>query len=241
MSKQEVTFDTNNVYINGKRHTAKNFKICSNILYVIAIIAFVIGIPTFMIGGFIFVIIALFCIWFGHIYGSLYRDFLSHRDRDVRYFEQKIAHKSHNERIPYMEYNNDIQAIIKKYYTGVENIEAMWSVMHNLKITNGEKADLFEKACYENIDDLKALIDAEESINYPNDIPPHVPAFVRLAMLYEKQERYEEAINICGAAIKCGAVNDGSKGKMYGRLARLIKKSGISPSPEITSLLIEKK
>lgn len=241
MSKQTITFDANNIYINGKSHNAKTFKIESIVLYIIAFFALIIGIPTFIVGGFIFIILALICICVGRKYRSLYKDFLSHKVQDTRSFEQKVSHAGYNGNIPYAEYNSDVQTISKKYYTGVENIEAMWSVMHNLKIANGEKADLFEKACYENIDDLKALIDAEESINYPNDIPPHVPAFVRLAMLYEKQERYEEAIKICGAAIKCGAVNDGSKGKMYGRLARLIKKSGISPSPEITSLLIEKK
>lgn len=240
-NKQTLTFDTNNIYINRKSYKPKSFRIGSNIFYTIAIIAFIMGIPTFMIGGFIFVIIGLFSIWSGHQCRSLYQDFLSHRDQDSRCFGQKITHENRGEHIPSTEYNDTVRAISQKYYTGVEDIEAMWSVMHNLKITTGEKADLFEKACYENIDDLKALIDAEESINYPNDIPPHVPAFVRLTMLYEKQGRYEEAINICVTAIKCGAVNDGSNGKMYGRLARLIKKSGISPSPEITSLLIGKK
>ena len=107
----------------------------------------------------------------------------------------------------------------------MENIQAMWSVMYNLKITTGEKAEQFENACYENIEDLKTMIAAKKAANFPIDIPPQVPAFVRLAMLYEKQQRYEEA----------------NKGTMYGRLARLVKKSGITPSKEAEALLIEKK
>ena len=140
-----------------------------------------------------------------------------------------------------MQYNDSLRSAVDKYYTGMENIQAMWSVMYNLKITTGEKAEQFENACYENIEDLKTMIAAQKAANFPSDIPPQVPAFVRLAMLYEKQQRYEEAINICVTAIKCGATHDGNKGKMYGRLARLIKKSGIAPSAEVESLLIEKK
>lgn len=244
MAKQEITFDTNNIYINGKKHSSKTYKTCSTLLYIIAIIALIIGIPTFIVGGFIFVIIALICIWLGHKYGSLYKDFLSHRDQDARQFAQNAPHTDYvNYKDPtsYMEYDNVVRPATNKYYTGLENIEAMWSVMCNLKITTGEKADQFEKACYENIEDLKSMIAAEKSINHPSDIPPHVPAFVRLAMLYEKQQRYEEAINICVTAIKCGATHDGNKGTMYGRLARLIKKSGIVPSAEVESLLIDQK
>lgn len=244
MAKQEITFDTNNIYINGKKHSAKTYKTCSTLLYILAIIALIIGIPTFIAGGFIFVIIALFCIWLGRKYGSLYRDFLSHRDHDAHQYAQNIPHVDHvnyDEHISYMQYNDSLRSAVDKYYTGMENIQAMWSVMYNLKITTGEKAEQFENACYENIEDLKTMIAAQKAANFPSDIPPQVPAFVRLAMLYEKQQRYEEAINVCVTAIKCGATHDGNKGKMYGRLARLIKKSGITPSAEIESLLIEKK
>lgn len=76
MAKQEITFDTNNIYINGKKHSAKTYKTCSTLLYILAIIALIIGIPTFIAGGFIFVIIALFCIWLGRKYG-LYTEIFS--------------------------------------------------------------------------------------------------------------------------------------------------------------------
>ena len=132
MAKQEITFDTNNIYINGKKHSAKTYKTCSTLLYILAIIALIIGIPTFIAGGFIFVIIALFCIWLGRKCGSLYRDFLSHRDHDARQYAQNIPHVDHvnyDEHISYMQYNDSLRSAVDKYYTGMENIQAMWSVM----------------------------------------------------------------------------------------------------------------
>ena len=33
MAKQEITFDTNNIYINGKKHSSKTYKTCSTLLY----------------------------------------------------------------------------------------------------------------------------------------------------------------------------------------------------------------
>ena len=56
-------------------------------------------------------------------------------------------------------------------------------------------------------------------------------------MLYEKQARYDEAISICAIAIHNGITYDGSKGEMYGRLARLIRKAGKPVSDDILKLL----
>lgn len=129
-----------------------------------------------------------------------------------------------------------VRKYIDKYYKGLEEIESMWSVMYNLKIVNGEQANIFEAKCRDNITDLYQMLDANRKYSYDSTMPPHVPAYVRLAMLYEKQERYGEAIDICVEAIKAGAFNDGNKGKMYGRLARLIRKSGITVDDEVLAL-----
>ena len=116
----------------------------------------------------------------------------------------------------------------------------MWSVMYNLKITSGEKADIFETKCRQNLLDLLEMLKAQEQYGFDSSMPPHVPAYVRLAMLYEKQEKYQEAIDVCVEAIKLGAVNDGNKGKMYGRLARLIRKSGIDVNDDVLALSMKK-
>ena len=65
------------------------------------------------------------------------------------------------------------------------------------------------------------------------------PAFKRLSMIYEKQKDFDSAVKVCIDAIKCGATADGSKGGMQGRLARLIKKAGITPTAEIEKLMLD--
>lgn len=133
-------------------------------------------------------------------------------------------------------YDSTARIYIDKYYKGMEEIESMWSVMYNLKIVNGEQADIFESKCKSNLIDLYQMLDVNKKYKYDSTMPPHVPAYVRLAMLYEKQKKYAEAIDICVEAIKAGAISDGNKGKMYGRLARLIRKSGITVNDEILAL-----
>lgn len=135
----------------------------------------------------------------------------------------------------YIEQQNAVRPYSEKYYKGMEEIESMWSVLYNLKITSGEKVDLFEQKCKQNIIDFYNMIAVHQKYDSNFSIS-HVPAYVRLAMLYEKQGRYEEGINICVEAIKAGATTDGNKGKMYGRLARLIKKSGLSVDEETLQL-----
>ena len=148
------------------------------------------------------------------------------------------------ERQNYYNYNaasyKEMEKANAKYYNGLDKIESMWSVMYNLKSYEGSNADKFETICYESIKYLGIMINAQKNANYGNSIPLHVPAYVRLAMLYEKREDYEKAINICADAIRAGFINDGNKGKMYGRLARLIHKSGINVDSNISKLIEEK-
>ena len=68
---------------------------------------------------------------------------------------------------------------------------------------------------------------------YGETPPPNAPAFKRLAMLYEKQNHFEEAASICCDALKMGAWGDG----MRSRLARMIKKTGRTPSDEEMHLI----
>ena len=133
----------------------------------------------------------------------------------------------------YIEYTNASSV----YYNGMEEIESMWSVITNLGIYNTNESDILINKCIKNIEDLTTMLKCAKAIKYDSSYPPHVPAYVRLAMLYEKREDYKSGIDICVEAIRHGAINDGSKGKMYGRLARLIKKSGIEPTEEMISLI----
>lgn len=123
-----------------------------------------------------------------------------------------------------------------RYYSEMEQIEALWSVIYNLKMYNSQKANEFEDLCNNNLLSLQAMLDEEQRRGFGRQTPPLVPAYKRLAMLYEKQENYKEAIGVCVEAIEAGAYNDGSAGKMYGRLARLIRKSGIEVNADVLKL-----
>ena len=123
------------------------------------------------------------------------------------------------------------------YYNGMEEIESMWSVITNLGIYNTNESDILINKCIKNIEDLTTMLKCANALKYDSSYPPHVAAYVRLAMLYEKREDYELGSAVCIEAINKGAINDNSKGKMYGRLARLIKKSRIEPTEEMISLI----
>lgn len=173
----------------------------------------------------------LFCIgWFYDIYKafSLKKDIFT---------ESSIYHiLSSEDCFEFNDRRNEMWSASEKYFSGVEQIESMWSVMYNLGITSGTEADSFVEKCHANLLDLQNMLEVNRKYGYDDTIPPHVPAYVRLAMLYERQQDYEKAIDVCVEAIHVGAVNDGNKGKMYGRLARLIKKSGITVDDEVFHL-----
>lgn len=52
----------------------------------------------------------------------------------------------------------------------------------------------------------------------------HIPSFARLAIIYEKQGRFDEAIKVCDMAISYGVFGDGTKGGFTERRKRLEKK-----------------
>lgn len=58
-----------------------------------------------------------------------------------------------------------------------------------------------------------------------------IPSFERLAIIYEKQGKIDEAIEICKKAIEYG-LHDGTKGGFQGRLNRLYKKLTKNSSKE---------
>ena len=63
---------------------------------------------------------------------------------------------------------------------------------------------------------------AEEFVAEFGEVP-RIPAFKRLAIIYERQDRYEEALAVCDQALDIGTT-DGTKGGFEGRKERLRKK-----------------
>lgn len=132
-----------------------------------------------------------------------------------------------------------MQQAAARYFDGTQKIGTMWSVLYNLKKYEGEPAEALEAACYKNLEDLEKMLETSRAAGFSGERPTEVPAYVRLCMLYEKQERYAEAIRVCAEAIRAGAVYDKSSGQMYGRLARLIRKAGMDQDPELLKLTQE--
>ena len=54
---------------------------------------------------------------------------------------------------------------------------------------------------------------------------PRIPTFKTLAVIYEKEKNYADAIAICKLAISERQERDGTKAGMTGRLERLMKKA----------------
>lgn len=120
--------------------------------------------------------------------------------------------------------------IVKKHYENIEKIEPMYSVIYNLKSFGSPEAIQLISICEKDILIAEEFIQAHKSVGA--DVPPSYASFKRLAMIYEKRKEYDKAINICVKAIKVGFIEDGTKGKMYGRLARMIRLSGKNISVE---------
>jgi len=59
--------------MSKKNYSPKLYKVSSIILYILGAISLLIGIPTFPVGGFIFVIIGVICFVFATSYRKVYR------------------------------------------------------------------------------------------------------------------------------------------------------------------------
>lgn len=131
------------------------------------------------------------------------------------------------------------QKLSDQYYRDLTKIDTQWSVLYNLKDFNGNNAKLYERLCLKSINTFKRIYE-EFCIPYNTIEFTCIPAYKRLAMLYEKQKKYDKATYVCLDAIKHGVPNeygDNDGGKMYARLARMAKKSGLLDDDKIKTVL----
>lgn len=119
-------------------------------------------------------------------------------------------------------YKKDKLAEVNKtYMESRANVIIGWKELHNNY--SDSKAKTYENLCKENISQYYNWVEKEmKNKNY--QLPTQVDAFKYLAMLYERQGRYKEAISICDEAISVGATYDNTKSGMEGRRNRLQKK-----------------
>lgn len=128
----------------------------------------------------------------------------------------------------FMKYQKEIKNISDKYYSLMEKIENDWSVLYNLGDYTGKLSNQFEKKCLEDIAYYEKM--REIDIKYGERTPTNIPAFKRLAMLYERRTDYEKSINICKQAISLG-MDERS------RMVRMIKKAGRTPTIDEHNIL----
>lgn len=121
----------------------------------------------------------------------------------------------------FMEYRKEIKPISDRYYTLLEKIERDWSTLYNLKDYTSTLSQEFEQECFDAIHLFKKMHAID--IKYNETSPKNIPAFKRLAMLYERRSDYEQSVDVCKQAISLGMDEQS-------RMIRMIKKAGRTPT-----------
>lgn len=128
----------------------------------------------------------------------------------------------------FSKYQKEIKPISDKYYTLMQKIQNDWSVLYNLNRFEGKLADSFENDCKSDIELYKKMREVDKK--YGEESVLNIPAYQRLAMLYDKQGRFEDAVLVCKEAISYG-MDERS------RMIRMIKKAKRQPTTEEIKLL----
>lgn len=119
----------------------------------------------------------------------------------------------------------EIEPFTSAYFKLINEIENNWSIMFNSKNYNNSLAQKTENLCLESIELFKQWATIENKYGTITSMPKNIPSSKRLAMLYEKQSKFEEAVTICKLAISCG-MDERS------RLVRMINKCNRNPTYE---------
>lgn len=111
-----------------------------------------------------------------------------------------------------------------------ERYEKLYSVLLNGNLLQTPKAIELITLIQADIDIAPEWrqMNIEMSKLYGHAPQKYYPAFVRMALVYEKRGEYEKAILVCQNAISLGFDNDKTKGGMQGRIARLCKKANLN-------------
>ena len=115
----------------------------------------------------------------------------------------------------HQKYLREVKYSSDKYYDLLMRIQSDWSKLSKSKDYFGELAKTIEKNCKSGIKYYMKMKEIDEK--YGEETPINVPAITRLAMLYEKQEKYNESIEVCKQACELG-IDESS------RMKRMIKK-----------------
>lgn len=130
----------------------------------------------------------------------------------------------------YIRIEKQYKSVLDQHYKNIEKINMLYTIANNLSLPNSPEMQKVIDLCIEDIRLAPTIRKYCEEIanNYGDNLENHLinyVSFQRLAIIYEKQKQYHEAIDVCKQAIQLGFYKDGTAGQMPGRLARLIKKA----------------
>ncbi len=114
-------------------------------------------------------------------------------------------------------YQKELKPFSTRYFRQMQEIEHEWSTLYNIGAYNSSLAHNLEQKCIANIADYTEMRRIDRK--YGQKTATNIPAFRRLAMLYEKQGRFEESVAVCKHAWSLG-MDERS------RMVRMIKKAG---------------
>lgn len=124
--------------------------------------------------------------------------------------------------------NEKYDTIIKKHYEYIEKIGMAYTIANNLSLPDSPEMQKVIELCLQDIALAPAFSEyckEMAKLYNQNEYITNYSTFQRLAIIYEKQKKYQKAIEVCQQAIQLGFYKDGTTGQMPGRLARLIKKA----------------
>lgn len=131
----------------------------------------------------------------------------------------------------FMQYEKEFRPAFEKYFDSAAKVKKDWLELYNANEYTGIKATLFEKTCLKNIEYYKVVFAIEEK--HKKDHITSIEGSKRLAMLYKKQGRYEEAVSVCKEACIL-------KAHEHSRMEKMIKKAGRIPTTEEMAIIAER-
>lgn len=128
----------------------------------------------------------------------------------------------------HMEYERELRPVFNKYSDLLALIKRQWSDLYKSKDYNSKLASKIEKECYEAISYYEQVQNIDRRHNQPT--MNGSPVYTKLALLYERRGDYEKGIDVCKMAIRIGMSE-------HGRMEKLIKKSGRTPTADEMELI----
>ncbi len=131
--------------------------------------------------------------------------------------------------------DKEYQDKLSQLYELLTHIQEAYSVINNVGSFSDVVGDNLIESCAKTLM-LEAEI-KEKREYYENCTFDMSPPCKTLAMVFEKRGEYQRAATICVYAIENGYTNDGTKGGMRGRLAKMIKKGNLPLTDNLKNIL----